>query len=256
MNTAKSHINFGDFNFPATTNSQPMITISPHDNPGADLRVLHMPDPTNQFPQPTFERCHTVLNADCMVVSASLMRRIQHELEHDECDVRTIFTYCRGLAKGTREFEQAYSNARIRSFMKNQRIYAEPHLNMEFYANSESHLPCQNAMGQNVPPPPHPLAVMNLGHLMSHLGIWVVVLLGVQSWAAWRLSALSNVYLEGGRFHFLAIGLFLLLALDSTVWFCSRGKLLDVFLVLGTVLFVIAILPIAFLHIMMKIQLQ
>lgn len=93
------------------------------------------------------------------------------------------------------------------------------------------------------------MAVYHLGHLMNHLGIWVITLLGIQTWAAWSISAVANTYLEGGRpFHF-AIAVFVTLAIDSAVWFRRRGRLCDAFFVPGAVLFLMALLPIFTLHV-------
>jgi hypothetical protein len=190
-----------------------------------------------------------VLDVDRMVVSASLIRRIGHELQHDECDPRTVMNSCRGLTKGSLEFENAYIAARIRSFAKHQRnpVYALP--GMQSNAGDQLHGSCQNAINSNSPPLPHPLAVVSLGHLMSHLGLWVIVLLGTQAWASWRISAVADSILEGGRIFHFAILLVLVLALDSAVWFRRQGKLCDAFLVPGAVLFLMALVPIIVLHV-------
>lgn len=84
---------------------------------------------------------------------------------------------------------------------------------------------------------------------MSHLGIWVIALLGAQAWAASSISAFADTHLEGGRpFHF-AVTAFVLLALDSAVWFRRRGNLCDAFLVPGAMLFLMALLPSFILHV-------
>ena len=83
---------------------------------------------------------------------------------------------------------------------------------------------------------------------MSHLGIWVITLLGTQAWASWRLSAFTNEHLEGDRLFHSAIALFLFLGLDIAVWVRRRGRLFDAFFVPGAVLFLMALLPIFILH--------
>ena len=84
---------------------------------------------------------------------------------------------------------------------------------------------------------------------MSHFGIWVIALLGIQLLAAWRIGAFANTYLEGGRnFHF-AVVVFLMLALDSGVWFRRRGNLCQAFLFPGAMLFMAALLPVVILHV-------
>ncbi|MEO5917241.1 MAG: hypothetical protein ABIS50_23625 [Luteolibacter sp.] len=191
---------------------------------------------------------HSVLDANRMVVSGSLMRRIEYELKHDECDARTVFSSCRGLARGTREFEDAYIGARIRSFNKHQRYSIGPLLGKQPPVDAQPMALSPTATGEQWPPPSHPLAVTHLGDLMSHFGIWVIALLGVQAWAAWRLGAFADVYLVGGRFFYLAVGLFLMLALDSAVWFRRRGNLFDAFMIPGALLFAMALLPIVALH--------
>lgn len=76
---------------------------------------------------------------------------------------------------------------------------------------------CRKITETQAPPTPHPMAVNHFGHLMSHFGIFVIGLLGVQAFAAWRVSAFANAHLEGGRYFYLAAALVLLGALDSMV---------------------------------------
>ena len=92
------------------------------------------------------------------------------------------------------------------------------------------------------------MAVVHLGDLMNHFGIWVIGLLGLQGWAAWRVGAFANEYLEGGRTFYFSIGLFVMLMSDSWVWFRRQGKLSRAFHVPGLVLFLTALLPTLVLH--------
>jgi hypothetical protein len=211
------------------------------------FRILELTDHLSAY-SPLPEKRYPVLDVENMVVSGALMRKIQYELSHGEYDLRTVFNACRGLEKGSREFEEAYIAARIRSSAKHQRNYRDPHLESQLTLDVLSKTHLRPSTTHNLPPPPHPMAVVHLGHLMSHLGIWVMALLGIQVWAAWSMGGFVNVYLEGGRmFHFL-LALLLMLALDSAVWFRKRGNLYNVFLIPGTVLFLIALLPILALH--------
>jgi len=253
MNTAISNTGFGNYSIPASVATLSLKPIPRIDDPDGGIHRLRVPKPMDDLPVPAHlpEKRHQVLEVDHMVVSSSLIRRIEYELKHDECDPRTVFNSCRGLARSSLEFENSYIAARIRSFAKHQRIVTVPLLVTQSNADNPPQNPCQTTMKQKTTPPPpsHPLAVNNLGQLMSHLGLWVIAMLGTQVWAAWRLSAFANTYLEGGRnFHF-AVVLSLILALDSAVWFRRRGRLFDAFLFPGAVLFLMALLPIFILHV-------
>lgn len=233
---------------------QPMPKTNHLDDPDDlrdDVRFLRVLDLTDDFPTPAPlpEKRHPVLDVSRMVVSANHMRRIEYELKHDECDLRTVFSACRGLKRGTIEFENAYIAARIRSFVKHQRVPADPLPCAQTNADDPPQNPLPNTMKQNTPPLQHPLAVNHPADLMSHLGIWVIALLGSQAWASWRISAFADVYLEGGRFLYFAIGIILMLALDSVVWFRRRGRLFDAFFAPGAMLFLLALLPVFILHV-------
>lgn len=251
MNAAISNTGFGDYSTATKAGSPALKPIPKLEDADEDIHLFRVLEPMDDLPVPTPlpTKRHPVLEVDRTVVSAALIRKIEHELKHDECDPRTIFNHCRGLARGSLEFEDAYISARIRSFAKYQRISTDPLPAMPSDVGDSLQNRSRKIMNQKTSPPPHPMAVYHLGHLMSHLGIWVIALLGAQAWAAWRISGLANTYLEGGRSFYLAIALFLMLALDSAVWFRRRGNLCDAFLVPGGVLFLLALLPIFALHV-------
>ncbi|MEY3898610.1 MAG: hypothetical protein RLZZ214_4132, partial [Verrucomicrobiota bacterium] len=176
------------------------------------------------------------------------IRRIDQELKNDECDPRTVLNSCRGMARSSLEFENAYIAARIRSLAKHQRVVTDPFVGTPPRAANPPQGSPPPTRKRNPAPPPHPMAVNHLGHLMSHFGIWVVALLATQVWAAWRISAVADTYLEGGRPFYFTIVVFLVLALNCTVWFRRRGRLCDAFLVPGAMLFLAALLPLLILH--------
>lgn len=91
---------------------------------------------------------------------------------------------------------------------------------------------------------PYPMPVNHLGDLMSHLGIWVIALLGTQLWASWLLSAFAETSPEGGRPFYFAIAVFLILVLDSAAWFRLRGNLCNAFFVPGALLLLMSLPPI------------
>jgi hypothetical protein len=251
MNAAISNTGFEGFSVPARAASQSLQPMPKIDDPDEDVHFLRVLDRIDHFPVPLPlpETRLPVLDVDRMVVSTSLVRRIEHELKHDECDPRTVINSCRGLARGSLEFENAYIAARIRSFAKHQRKPVNPLLCTQSIAGDPLQISSQTAINPQTPPLPHPMAVIHPGHLMSHLGIWVIALLGTQAWASWRVSGFADTYLEGGRPFYSAIALVLMLALDSAVWFRRRGRLCDDFLVPGAVLFLMALLPIFILHV-------
>jgi len=215
-----------------------------------DMHVFRIFSPSYDPPAPALlpDKRHPVLDVDRTVVSTSLIRRIENELRNNEYDPRTVFNSCRGLTKGSLEFEEAYIAARIRSFAKHQRFASDPLLDSRNNPLDAPLNSCRYIMNPNTTPS-HPMAVNHLGHLMSHFGIWVIALLGIQLLAAWRIGAFANTYLEGGRnFHF-AVVVFLMLALDSGVWFRRRGNLCQAFLFPGAMLFMAALLPVVILHV-------
>jgi hypothetical protein len=101
---------------------------------------------------------------------------------------------------------------------------------------------------QQAAQPRNPMAIRHLGDLMSHFGIGVAGLLGCQAWAAWRIGGLANEMLEGGRPLHAAWVFFLMMVLNAGVWFTRRGRLANAFLLPGTVLFLLALLPVIGLH--------
>jgi hypothetical protein len=217
-----------------------------------EVHILRVLDSADYLPVPTPlpEKRPAVPDVERMVVTSSMIRRIGYELKHGECDPRTVFNFCRGLERGSLEFENAYIAARLRSYARHQRFVTDPLPGSQSDAGDALQNPCRNTMNRKTPPPPpHPMAVYHLGHLMSHLGIWVIALLGSQAWAAWRVSALANTYLEGGRPLYFAIALFALLATDSAIWFRRRGRLCDAFFVPGAVLLLLSLLTLLTLHV-------
>ncbi len=256
MNSAILNVGFEIFRIPARAASKSQAIesqkpIAKLDDQDDGIQNLHVLDSVDYLPVPTPlpEKRHPVLDVDRMVVSASMIRRIEHELKHDDCDPRTVFNFCRGLKRGSLEFEDAYISARIQSFAKHQRICTDPLPGARTTTEYPFHNPCLATMNQITPPPPHPMAVNHPGHLMSHLGIWVIGLLTIQVWASWRIGVFANTYLEGGRLFYFAIALVLFLAVNSAVWFRRRGRLFDAFLFPGAVLFLMALLPILILHV-------
>ena len=199
-------------------------------------------------PTPVPDRHHAAHDLGRMVVSTSMMRKIEHELIHDECDSRTVFHSCRGLAKGSIEFEEAYVAARIRSHAKQQRISTQPFIHTPPNAGETLINSKDNSMKGSTYPA-HPLAVLRLRHLMSHFGVWVIGLLGIQVFASWRISAFANAHLDSGRHLLFAIALLLFLTLNSVVWLRLRGRLCDSFLAPGAALFLMAALPVLLLYV-------
>lgn len=249
MNTATPDLRFGEFNIPGRVTSRPMSRIRKPGSSGEEGRLLHvlkLEEPLDPV-EGIAEESHPVLSVDRTVVSASILRRIENELRHDDCDPRTVLRYCRGLARGSLEFEDAYFAARIRAFAKHQRIATVFYLTTNGYAGDVTPNPGGDSMNEQFMAT-HPLAVNHLGHLMSHLGIWVMGLFGIQMWAALRVSAYASANLEGGRpFHFMMM-LLVILAINTAFWLRLRGKLCDAFLIPGIVLYLMAALPIFLLH--------
>lgn len=251
MNTALNNATSEKYGIPGKTVSPFLDPMPKTIDPVEEKKLFHVLELADHLPvsSPIPEKRNPVMDVDKLVVPCALMRRIEHELRHGECDVRTVFNYCRGLERGTRAFEEAYIIARIRSFARHQRQYSDPAMDRQFNLNTLTQSQIRASLARNIPPPPHPMAVNHLGHLMSHYGIWVIALIGIQAWASWRIGAIANTYLEGGRMFYSAVALCLILALDSVLWFRRRGNLCDAFLVPGAVLFVVSVLPIFILHI-------
>lgn len=250
MNTALSN-SFENFCGPtnaATASFKPIPIFDDLDDDIHFLPVLH-PRDGSHVSTPLPSKNHPVLDVDRTVVSTSLIRRIEHEMRNDDCDPRTVFNFCRGLTKGSLEFEEAYIAARIRSFAKHQRIATDPLLATLPDAEGWLLKPRHQDLSRKNPAPPHPFAVNNLGHLMRHFGIWVMGLLGLQILAAWRIGAFASTYLEGGRIFYFLLAAFLMTALDSMIWFRRRGSLCDAFLVPGFLLCVMALLPVIILYV-------
>jgi hypothetical protein len=252
MNARIASIDSGDFKSPIGLS--PSVSQLSHlhegDSAGDDILFFRgMDSPVHLVAQkPLPVRRHAVLEADSMLIPASVIRRIEQELRDNEYDSRTVFSCCRGLPRGSRRFEEAYIAARIRSFSKHRRQITDPLLNKQSCTENPSAELNPYTMMKALPVPSHPLAVIHLGHLMRHFGIWVLFLLGIQGLAGWRLSALANEYLEGGRFFYLAVALFVMLAVDSAIWFRRRGNLSAAFHIPGAVLFLTALVPVVVLH--------
>ena len=251
MNAATSHAVIARFSIPASISPMSLMPFRNDDDLEDDIDCPHIRNLTDAMPTPVplSGKCDHVLGTDCMILSPGLMRRIENELKHDICDMRTVFSHCRGLQKGSREFEEAYIAARIRSFVRKQRDAVDTRLFME--PAEESYPLNSRAASMECKALPHenPLTVNRLSDLMSHLGIWVFALLGAQAWSSWRVSELTNTYLEGGRHLHFAIVMLVMLAIDSAVWFRRKGRLCDAFLAPGAVLFLLALLPIFILHV-------
>lgn len=211
------------------------------------LDILDMPV-LGVWRGPFPEKTETISDAEQMPIPSSLMRRIEHELETKQYDARTVFSACRGLPRGSRRFEDAYISARLRSFAKQRRSHTVPTALKPPVAEAQLQESPLFAMQRNLPPRSHPMAVIHLGDLMNHFGIWVIGLLGLQTWAAWRIGSFANEYLEGGRNFYFSIGLFVMLMSDSCIWFRRRGNLSRTFHLPGLVLFLTAMLPIIALH--------
>ncbi len=178
-----------------------------------------------------------------MILSPRLIRRIEHEMTSNQYDSRTVFSACRGLTRGSAKFDEAYIAARI-SVLSKPRRPATTTLLSEYPAPEiqpqNFHQP---AMHKALPPRSHPMAVIHLGDLISHFGIFVIGLLATQLWAAWRIGTFTNEFLGGGRNFHAALGLVVMLAINSWVWFRRRGNLSSAFHAPGGVLFLMAALP-------------
>lgn len=251
MNNILSYNRFEDYAMPALENPQARQSTSGTGKQDGDVQGFHVlyPSESSTSRQQLPERRDSVLDVDQMVVPISLMRRIESELKEDRCDARTVFSSCRGLERGSREFEDAYIEARIRAVAKNPRYCKRPLNDIQGEVGPQQQIRWATGKGMNCPPPPHPMAVLHLRHLMSHMGIWVCALLGTQVLAAWRLGAFVNVYLDGGRMFYFTVGIVTILTLDSALWLHLRGNHCKAFLVPGMLLFLMAALPILILHI-------
>ncbi|MBC8127531.1 MAG: hypothetical protein H8M99_10370 [Gloeobacteraceae cyanobacterium ES-bin-144] len=183
-----------------------------------------------------------VLGAESMRVPSSLMRRIEHELREDECDLRTTFSACRGLVKGTSEFTDAYVTARIRNHSRLQRDSTHFILNGQGTAKNSEPLLQQVNQTAFQETSVHPMVVMHLGHLMRHFGIYVMALFGTQVLAAWKMSAFLNEYLMGGRPFYLMLLLGFMMATNARIWVLHRGKVSRAFYAPGVALFLLSLL--------------
>lgn len=252
MNARIASFDTGGFKSPIGLSAavSPLSHLLEGDSAGDDILFFRdMESPVHLVAQKSLPvRSHTVLDADSMLVPASVIRRIEQELRDNEYDSRTVFSSCRGLSRGSRRFEEAYVAARIRSFSKHRRQIIDPLLNRQPCTENPPAELNRYTMMKARPVPSHPLAVIHLGHLMTHFGIWVIGLLGIQALAGWRISGFVNEYLEGGRFFYLAVALFVMLAVDSAIWFRRRGNLSAAFHIPGAVLFITALVPVVVLH--------
>jgi hypothetical protein len=189
-----------------------------------------------------------VLELDTTSIPASRLRGIAREVSERDYDSQTVFRSCQGLTRGTSPFDEAYAAARIRSFAKSLRIVTDPYLSAQLCimnpAPETQHTPPRDLSFLES----HPMAVIYLGQLMAHFGIWVIALLGVQVWCSWQTAGFANEYLEGGQALYFGIALVVMLALDTGVWFSRRGKLSQAFHFPGVTLFLFALIPAFFLY--------
>ncbi len=182
-------------------------------------------------------------------IPASLIRKIERELRDETCDPRIVFQACRNMPRGSREFEAAYTSARISGYVSQPRRSTT--IPTPAASGEPAPLPTWQLAPENTAPSPnhHPLAVVNLGDLMNHLGLLVILLLAAQTWASWKIGGFINHYLEGGHSLYFAASLLLMLSLNACVWFRRRGSLFDQFVGPGVVLFILAMVPGLVLHV-------
>ena len=248
MNTTFLTIDHEDFCMPLR--SVPRMTPVPRlrqmDMEIADENFFNLEEERlerSHFKTPLPIRQLQVLEVDTTNVPASRLRCIAREVSEKDYDPQTVFRSCRGLTRGTLDFDEAYAAARIRSFAKSQRIATDPYLSAQLCIMNPApefpHTPPRNLL----PPEPHPLAVFYPGQLMAHFGIWVIALLGVQVWCSWKTAGIADEYLEGGRALYFGIALSIMLVLDTGVWFRHRGNLSQAFHLPGVTLFLFALIP-------------
>ena len=198
MNTQTVAIDFADVR-PSGRESRTLKSIPRHvDEEIDDIIRLELPD-DEQDKKPSHTQLpaknHLVLKMDLAHVPAPLLRKIARELTGDECDPRTVLTACRGLTRDSSLFEEAYIMARVRSLTKNQRIPTDLHLPEQSDSMNSMSNTTQSTTKRPLPPPSHPLAVLRLGHLMDHFGIWVVSLLAIQLYCAWKTAGRAIFFL-------------------------------------------------------------
>lgn len=256
MNAALTPLDFDEFNTPVVRLT-PQLTPIPQAQEGeddiddilmfrsldvSDLELIHTPLPAKR---------HNGLDAAEMPIASSLMRRIERELRENELDTKTVFSACRGIPRNSRKFDDAYIAARVRSFARQRGPSAAP------LANAGTFPDCSDVVEEvfpthmkktMLPPRSHPMAVFQLGDLMNHFGIWVLLLLGAQTWSSWKIGGFLNVYLEGGSSFYMLVTLTVMISVNSWVWFTRRGNLSSAFHVPGVVLFVMTLLPALALH--------
>lgn len=248
MNTTLLPIDINYFSSPVKsfTRLTPVPRPSEDDSELADSQFFRIQEDKpirSPFKSPLPARHIPILKVDNTNLPASRLRRIARELSENEYDSQTVFRSCRGLTKGTRRFDEAYIDARIRSFAKCQRISADLYLSEQFRIVNPTPEPAHTDVKKPQPPTSHPMAVIYLGHLMAHFSIWVIALLGAQIWCSWKIAGLADEYFQGGRLLYLGITLFIMLTLDTGVWFRRRGNLSDAFHAPGIILFLIALIP-------------
>ncbi len=255
MNAALSPLDFDEINAPVVRLAPQLAPLPQIQESGddmddilmfrsldlTDLELIHTPLPPKR---------HDVLGTGEMPIAPSLLRRIERELRENELDTKTVFSACRGIPRNSRKFDDAYIAARVRSFARQRGPSAAP------LANAGTFPDCSDVveeifptlMKKTLPPRSHPMAVFQLGDLMIHFGIWVILLLGAQTWSSWRIGAFINEYVEGGRSFYMLVTLTVMISINSWVWFTRRGNLSSAFHVPGIVLFVMTLLPALALH--------
>jgi hypothetical protein len=188
------------------------------------------------------------IDDDRSSVPASLIRKIERELRDDMCDPGIVFRACRNLRRGSREFEVAYTNARVRAYVRQPRR-ANTTPAPPGSTETTPQLPAQRPVEHGATPEfHHPLAVWTLSDLMGHLGLPVIVLLAAQTWASWKIAGVLNQHLGGGPGLYVAGSLCVMLSANAYVWFRRRGRLFDQFFAPGAVLFMVAVVPGLVIH--------
>lgn len=112
---------------------------------------------------------------------------------------------------------------------------------------SVNHRQYETVCPLQMPTRPDPLIVKHLGDLMSHMGVWIVLLLVAQGWLAWNFGQLLSEYLLGGPYLYSAISFLMIFLVDIMVWLNRKGNLIDAFLIPFAVLAAITGAPLAIL---------
>lgn len=184
-------------------------------------------------------------------VTSGTLKRIRHELDNDDLDMRVVITTCRGLRRGTSRFEEAYITGRLDTLtQKRQSHTGIPHM---IFAEDPNTL---DPFGTRVQPASlpqvagNPFSVFHLGHLINFFGPWLAVLLACQFFTAWVGSAWLDRAFEGGRYFYTAMILLTFLSLNSYVWFSKQGKHYSEFMKPGIILLSVSLLACISLHLL------